>query len=56
MYPVAADVWIIPTRRSMDASPPGDWTVRVRREGGAITGLTLGCWLARGILYQRHGD
>ncbi len=54
MYPVAEDVWIITTRRSMDASPPGDWTVLVEREGGVVTGLTLGCWLARGIKYQRR--
>ena len=55
MYPVAEDVWIITTRRSMDASPPGDWTVLVQREGGVVTGLTLGCWLARGIVYRREG-
>lgn len=53
MYPVAKDVWVIPTRRSMDASPPGDWTMLVRREGGQVIGLTLGCWLARGIAYTR---
>ena len=53
MYPVAADVWIIPTRRSMDASPPGDWTVQVRRTGDRVTGLTLGCWLARNITYRK---
>ncbi|MEO8242807.1 MAG: D-aminopeptidase [bacterium] len=53
MYPVAKDVWIITTRRSMDASPPGDWTVVVEREAGVVTGLTLGCWLARGIRYRR---
>ncbi len=56
MYPVAQDVWIITTRRSMDASPPGDWTVLIRRDaGGAVTGLTLGCWLARRIEYRRQG-
>ena len=55
MYPVAEDVWVIPTRRSMDASPPGDWTVLVQRERGQVVGLTLGCWLARGIAYRREG-
>ena len=55
MYPVAEDVWVIPTRRSMDASPPGDWTVLVQRERGQVVGLTLGCWLARGIAYRRAG-
>jgi D-aminopeptidase len=54
VYPVAADLWVIPTRRSMDASPPGDWTVQVRRDGGGeISGLTLSCWLARRIDYRR---
>lgn len=53
MYPVAADIWIIPTRRSMDASPPGDWTLQVRRTGGRVIGVTLGCWLARNIAYAR---
>ncbi len=55
MHPLAPDLWVIPTRRSMDASPPGDWTVQVRRDaGGAVAGLTLGCWLARRIDYQRQ--
>ncbi|MEO6299079.1 MAG: D-aminopeptidase [Paracoccaceae bacterium] len=54
MYPVAVDVWVITTRRSMDASAPGDWTVQVRRdETGSVIGLTVGCWLARRIEYRR---
>ena len=54
MYPVASDVWVITTRRSMDASPPGDWTVQVQRDAiGTVNGLTLGCWLARRIAYRR---
>ena len=53
MYPVASDIWAFTTRRSMDASPPGDWTVQVRRAQGGVVGLTLGCWLARNIAYRR---
>ncbi|MBI1217119.1 MAG: D-aminopeptidase [Rhodobacteraceae bacterium] len=54
MYPVGPDVWVITTRRSMDAAAPGDWTVQLRRDdGGAVIGLTLGCWLARRIAYRR---
>ena len=53
MYPAAQDVWIIPTRRAMDASPPGDWTLRVQRTDGVVTGVTLGCWLARDITYAK---
>ena len=51
MYPEAVDIWSVPTRRSMDASPPGDWTLQVNRVAGRVTGLTLGCWLARALHY-----
>lgn len=54
MYPVAHDLWIMPTRRAMDAAPPGDWTVQIHRAaGGEIAGLTIGCWLARNIGYRK---
>ena len=50
MYPLAADVWAVTTRRAMDAAPPGEWTLVIRRGPvGAIEGLSLGCWLARKI-------
>jgi D-aminopeptidase len=56
MYPVARDIWVITTRRAMDASAPGDWTLCLQRDAtGRITGLTLGCWLARAIRYQATG-
>ena len=55
MYPVAADLWVISTRRSMDAPSPGDWTLRVRRDqAGGVSGVVLGCWLARGVVYTRR--
>lgn len=54
MYAVADDLWVVSTRRSMDAPAPGDWTVQmVRDETGSVTGLSLGCWLARNIGYVR---
>jgi len=54
MYPLADDLWTITTRRAMDAAPPGEWTVIVRRDAaGIIQGLTLGCWLARKLEYRR---
>lgn len=54
MAPAGRDVWIVATRRSMDAPAPGDWTLVLDRDaGGAVTGLTLGCWLARGVGYRR---
>jgi D-aminopeptidase len=54
MYPLADDLWSITTRRAMDAAPPGEWTVIVRRDAdGQVTGLTVGCWLARKLEYRR---
>ncbi|MBT9245890.1 D-aminopeptidase [Gemmobacter fulvus] len=54
MYPLARDLWVVTSRRAMDAAPPGEWTLRIRRtEDGAVAGLTLGCLLARAIPY--HG-
>src|SRR5690606_6724152 len=32
MAPVGKDVWILATRRSMDAPAPGDWTAVVSRD------------------------
>jgi D-aminopeptidase len=54
MAPAGRDVWTIATRRSMDAPAPGDWTLVADRDAaGAVIGLTLGCWLARGLRYVR---
>ncbi len=52
--PVGADVWALPCPRALDHTPPGDWTLAFRRDiGGAVTGVTVGCWLARGLNYDR---
>ncbi|RBP81295.1 D-stereospecific aminopeptidase [Rhodobacter sp. 140A] len=57
MYPLARDVWTVTSRRAMDAAPPGEWTLHIRRDdAGRVAGLSLGCWLARGILYHRLGS
>lgn len=53
MAPAGPDVWTLATRRSMDAPAPGDWTVTLAREDGKVSGLMLGCWLARKISYNR---
>ena len=54
MAPAGPDVWTVATRRSMDAPAPGDWTLVVARDGkGQVGGLTLGCWLAREVVYRR---
>lgn len=53
MYPLSEDIWSVTSRRAMDAAPPGDWTLRIRRDdNGRVTGLTIGCWLARRIDYS----
>jgi D-aminopeptidase len=57
MAPAGRDVWVVATRRSMDAPAPGDWTLIIRRDAkGRVAGLTLGCWLARGIGYTRRAE
>ncbi len=51
---VAADVWALPCPRALDHTPPGDWTLAVRRDGsGRPTEITVGCWLARNLSYRR---
>jgi D-aminopeptidase len=55
VHPVGPDVWVIATRRSMDAPAPGDWTLRIERDAaGSVSGARLGCWLARGLSYTRQ--
>ena len=53
LIPYAADTWLMPCPRSLDFSAPGDWTLAFRRDAGRITGIRVGCWLARGIDYVR---
>lgn len=53
--PAGKDVWTVVIRRSMDAPAPGDWTLMVKRDdAGNVTGLTMGCWLARKLTYWRY--
>ncbi|WP_054007780.1 D-aminopeptidase [Cypionkella psychrotolerans] len=53
MAPAGPDVWTVATRRSMDAPAPGDWTLTIQRDGNKdISGVILGCWLARSVKYQ----
>jgi D-aminopeptidase len=52
LHPVGPDIWIMATRRSMDAPAPGDWTLSLSRDDtGHVMGFRLGCWLARQIDY-----
>ncbi len=56
LEPVGRDVWALPCPRALDHTPPGDWTLDIQRDGtGRATGITVGCWLARGLRYERVG-
>ncbi|CAG7969337.1 unnamed protein product [Penicillium olsonii] len=49
---LGGDVWVLTCPRGLDAPAPGDWTVNFHRdENNTVNGLTIGCWLARGIEY-----
>jgi CubicO group peptidase (beta-lactamase class C family) len=51
------DVWALACPRAMDSQPPGDWTVVVRRDdSGNVTGVTIGCWLARNLEFVKTGE
>lgn len=50
------DVWALACPRAMDATPPGDWTIVVRRDDyHKVTGIVIGCWLARDLEFIKAG-
>jgi len=54
LEPVGPDVWALPCPRALDHTPPGDWTLIFQTEGaGAVNAVRVGCWLARGLTYER---
>lgn len=54
VHPAGPDIWLVRTRRSMDAPAPGDWTLHISRDSsGRVSGAMLGCWLARKLDYRR---
>jgi D-aminopeptidase len=54
LEPIGSDVWALPCPRALDHTPPGDWTLRFRRDaGGQASSAIVGCWLARGLTYER---
>ncbi|WP_137127888.1 D-aminopeptidase [Roseomonas sp. HF4] len=54
LEPIAEDLWALPCPRALDHTPPGDWTLAVEREAGRPRAIRLGCWLARGLRYERQ--
>ncbi|KAK2616264.1 hypothetical protein QQS21_000899 [Conoideocrella luteorostrata] len=56
MRHLGQDVWALPCARGMDAPAPGDWTLVFRRGADrSVIGVTIGCWLARKLEYNRVG-
>jgi D-aminopeptidase len=56
LEPIAADLWALPCWRALDHTPPGDWTLAFHRPGGGSPSrVEVGCWLARGLIYDRCG-
>lgn len=54
LEPIGEDLWVMPCPRGVDHFPPGDWTLSVIRDAAKrITGIQLGCWLARRFIYER---
>ena len=54
LLPAGPDFWRLPCPRSLDFSPPGDWMLAFRRDGaGRVSGVRIGCWLARRIEFER---
>ncbi len=54
LEPIGTDLWALPCPRALDHAPPGDWTLSITRDGtGTVTGIELGCWLARRLSYTR---
>lgn len=54
MRPLGDDTWALACPRAMDSTPPGDWTVLITRDGsGKVSGVTIGCWLARRLHFAR---
>ena len=50
--PIGPDLWALPCPRALDHTPPGDWTLAVKRDTDTID---VGCWLARRLPYCRVG-
>jgi D-aminopeptidase len=52
MAPAGPGVWRLTCHRSMDAPAPGDWTVRVQDARAGGRKLSVGCWLARDVVFK----
>jgi len=56
LAPIGPDLWALPCPRALDHTPPGDWTLAFQRDdAGRPVRAEVGCWLARGLNYDRIG-
>jgi D-aminopeptidase len=56
LEPIGPDLWLMPCPRGIDHFPPGDWTLAFKRDASnRISGMQVGCWLARHLTYARAG-
>jgi D-aminopeptidase len=54
LLPFAHDTWLLPCPRALDHAAPGDWTLKFQRDAaGKVSGVRVGCWLARDVAYTR---
>jgi CubicO group peptidase (beta-lactamase class C family) len=55
MRHLGESVWALGNPRSLDSTPPGDWTIVFGKgeEGKEVQKCTVGCWLARGVEYTK---
>ena len=50
---LSSDLYQLPCLRALDYTPPGEWTLQVRRDPvGAIAEINVGTWLARNLAYR----
>ncbi|KAE8368060.1 beta-lactamase/transpeptidase-like protein [Aspergillus caelatus] len=51
---IGEDIWILVCPRGLDAPAPGNWTVVFQRDDhGDIVRVTIGCWLARKVVFVK---
>ena len=55
LQPIGPDLWALPCPRALDHTPPGDWTLAVRRDNAdRPAAVEVGSWLARRLIYERE--
>ncbi|KAF2663622.1 beta-lactamase/transpeptidase-like protein [Microthyrium microscopicum] len=53
MKRLGENVWAWNCPRALDHTPPGDWTIVFTEKEGVISGVTIGCWLARRLEFVK---